>query len=146
MVESIGEACGVAVDCKRGVQGSRLRCVQNGGIAGGGGAARCAECCGSSRVSSPQRPMPKARSVLVCLLMCSCAKASRVLACLGLQGWATAQQSACRRAGAAQGRRTCGKFAALRCKVTREVAAARWCALRARVACYVRQSSGQSAI
>ena len=146
MVERIGEACGFAVDCKSGVQGSRLRCVQNGGIVGGGGAARCAECCGSSRVSSPRRPMPKARYVLVCSFMCSCAKATRVLARQGMQGWATAQQSAGRCAGAVQGLETRGKLGALRCNVIKEVAAARWCAVRACVACCVKQPAGQAAI
>ena len=146
MVERIGEACGFAVDCQGGVQGLQLRCVRDGGIAGGDGAARCVDCCGSSRVSSPRRPMPKARSVLVCAFVCSCAKATCVLTRQGMQSWAVAQQSRGRRAGAAQGRKMCGKFAVLCCKVPKEVAAARWCAVRACVACCVKQPAGQTAI
>ena len=90
--------------------------------------------------------MPKARSVLVCVFMCLCAKATRVLTRKGLQCWATAQQSACRCAGAVQGLETRGKVGALRCKVIKEVAAARWCAVRACVACCVKQPAGQTAI
>ena len=146
MVESIGEACGFAVDREKGEQGVQLRCVQSGSIEGGDGAARCADCCGSSRVSSPRRPMPEARYVLVCSFMCLCAKVTRVLARQGMQGWAIAQQSAGRCAGAVQGLKTRGKFGALRCKVIREVAAARWCAVCARVACCVKQPAGQTAI
>ena len=124
MVEGIGEACGFAIDCKEGARGLQLRCVWDGVEASQAATAQLVVRTAVGCLAFQARG-GLCRRHEMCLCACSCAHVLRPCACWlakqGMQGWATAQQSACRCAGAVQGLEARGKFGALRCKVIKEV-------------------------
>ena len=105
----------------RGVLLSCVRCESGGGK---GGVVGFLGCFGSSRVSSPRRPMPEARKVHVRALVCVRALAVRVQLCQGLGQWATAQQRWSLCAGIAGSWETRWNSAAYCCRVGQQVAVA----------------------